>query len=114
MTTPVLMLMGITFGSCTAMILALYLYLTRSARQARNVPLISLGYFLFGGSALGGMLVLLGICDRSGVARQSSEHYLVLYSYAASLAIGVLLTVRAEIKWRKARGSHGAVGGMTK
>ena len=105
----VLVSLGVVIGGGTAAILALYLYLSRPARQARNTAVIALGYFLFGGSALGAILLLLRICDQSGVGRQSSEHYVILYSYAAGLAIGVFLAVRAEFKWRKSPGSSGGV-----
>jgi drug/metabolite transporter (DMT)-like permease len=97
-------LLGVALGSAAAIVLGLFLLLTRAARRVRNIVVIGVGYVVIGSSAIGSALLLLAICDRLGIGRHSSQHYAALYAYAISYACGCVLAVRGEIRWRRSVG----------
>jgi hypothetical protein len=97
-------LLGLALGSAAAIVLALFLLLTRATRRVRNVLAIGVGYVVMGSSAIGSALLLLVVSDRLGIGRHSSQHYAALYAYAISYACGCALAVRGEIRWRRSVG----------
>jgi hypothetical protein len=61
---------------------------------------MGLGYLMIMVSGVGSVVLLLAALERMGVGR-TREGAGALWVYAITLACGVALTIRSEIRWRK-------------
>jgi len=99
--TSTSVLLGLTLGSATAIVSALFLFFTRPARRARNLLAIGFGYIVVGGSVIGSLMLLL-----RSVGHHGAQHFFALLTYTITFVCGVLLTAREEIRWRRSVGSR--------
>jgi len=91
-------LSGLGAGGLVSAVLAWYLVGTREYRRVRNPWVIGLGYLLLPTLAIGSML-LLGF-----VWQRSPARGLVGPGYAASLGSSFVFIFRSESRWRKSVG----------
>jgi hypothetical protein len=99
MFTSTAVLLGVAFGGAPAIVSAVFLFFSRSARQARNLLTIGVGYAVVGGSVIVSLVLLL-----STVGQHSYNRFSAILAYAISYVFGILLLAREEIKWRKSVG----------
>jgi|SRR5580658_10480615 hypothetical protein len=97
-------LMGLISVAFSSGVPALYLFLTRRYRKVRNPFALGFGLVVIGGSSLGGVFFVASTCQRMGFALHSPERNLALNTYVITFAIGALLTVWSEFRWRKSVG----------
>jgi RsiW-degrading membrane proteinase PrsW (M82 family) len=98
-------LLGLFFGSLTGLVVATFFFYGRTLRQKHGKLSILLATVLVGGSAMGSIVLLAVIGDRFGVGRRSDQHYSSLYAFSLSFAMITVLTLRADLKWRKSLSS---------
>ena|SRR6266404_1696905 len=96
---------GAGLGGLVPGLLAWYLVGTRQYRRTGNLLIIGLGYFLLLATSVGSLLLLISGLEGLGVGRHSQRDAAV-YAYTASLACGVFLAGRSEIRWRRSVGLH--------
>jgi len=95
-------LCGLALGVSGAVLVAAYMFYTRSSRMAQNQYAIRLGQLLGGGLFLGSLFLLLRLCERIGI--HTPGYDLSLGACLSGFVCVTFFAGRAEIRWRRSRG----------
>jgi hypothetical protein len=93
--------LGLIFGTWTCGICGWFLAITRERRKAKNFSIIGLGYVVAIVTFVGPVLLLLYLLDEMGISRSFLGN-VGICAYLVAIGVGVLLVLRAEMRWRKA------------
>jgi hypothetical protein len=92
-------LVGSMLGGLSSGLVAAFFTATRTRRMTGKLPIILFGYLVVASLLTGPMIVLVYFPQYIGIQDSYS-----LFGYAFSMVCGVVLTIRAEMRWRKAVG----------
>jgi predicted membrane channel-forming protein YqfA (hemolysin III family) len=95
--------LGLVLGSWVSGVIGAFFVLTRPRRRVGKLPFIIFSYVVIGTVSISTLYLLLYSLDYMGFSR-GPEGDASLCAYIFSLACGVFLIGRAEMKWRKAVG----------
>jgi hypothetical protein len=97
-------LAGLLIGSALSGLTTCLFLVTRSYRRTLNRFVVHSMQFVFLGTVVGSILLLGKICDRLHIEPHSDAWSAALFAFLIPFASGVILIIRAEIKWRKSAG----------
>ena len=97
-------LLGMILGSFGSGVIGIFLRLSRTARRARRRPLVFFsGYVLVVGASLLPLIVLI-VCLEQFDGGRTRVDELSFWAYFASFSSIIILSIRSELKWRRAIG----------
>jgi len=95
-----LILLGLLFGGLQCAAIAWFFVATRGPRKTRRISIIAACYLALGILSLGPLQLLTEVEDRLGISRTSAGDA-AIWSYLVAIIVGVVLILRAEMRWRK-------------
>ena len=95
-----LILLGLLIGGVQCAAIAWFFVATRGPRKTRRISVIAACYLALGILFLGPFQLLIEGEDRMGISRTSAGDA-AIWSHIVALMVGVVLILRAEMRWRK-------------